>query len=115
MTPNTQYQDSRAEIKVQVTFHQKFKPVTSEHHILRAILDQMDTNSPIIRHLVAMPDQPTAPYLIHLCLRDKNQKHWKARLWNQYDKKYQHVTIDRTCYKGIPSKKYKVYPTMIAI
>ena len=67
--------------------YRKFKPVTSEYQTLRAMSDQMDTNTPIVRHIVTMPKQPTAPQSIHLCPKDKYHKHWKAGVWNHYDKR----------------------------
>ena len=51
-----QCQDSHKEVKVQITSHRKIKPVTLEYQTLRAMPDQMNTNSPIRRHIVATPE-----------------------------------------------------------
>ena len=75
-----------SETKIQITFHHKIKPVTTKLQTLRAMSDQMDTNTPIVRHVVAMPEKPSAPRSIHLCLKDKHRDHWKASLFHQYDK-----------------------------
>ena len=75
-----QCQDPHSETEVQLTFHRKIKPVTTEIQTLRAMSDQMDTNTPIVRHIVAMSDRPVALKSTHQCLKDKHRKHWKAGL-----------------------------------
>jgi hypothetical protein len=75
----------------------------------------MDTNTPIVRHIVAMPDRPTAPCSIHVCLKDKNQKHWKAGLLNQYDKNANMLLLSEPVAKESLPENTKVYPSIIAI
>ena len=67
-----QCQDPHSETDIHITFHRKIKPITTKLQTLRAMSDQMDTNTPIVRHVVAMPDQPIDLRSIHLCLKDKH-------------------------------------------
>ena len=76
--------------------------------------DQMDTNTPIVRHVVAMPDKPTAPRSIHLCLKDKNRKLWKAALFQQYEKNADMLLLSEPVAKESLPLDAKIFPSIIA-
>ena len=78
--------------------------------------DQMDINTPIIRHVVAYPEQPEAPRSIHMCLKkDNNHKYWKAGLWNQYNKNANMLLLSESVAKESLPKDTKVYSSIITI
>ncbi len=53
-------QEDEDAIPVELTFHQRFKPIATYFQELHAMSDQMDTNTPIFSHIVVIPDQPVA-------------------------------------------------------
>ena len=98
-----------------MTFQLKVKPVISEYKTLRAMLYQMDTNTPTGQHIIAIPEQPAAPHSIHLCLKDKDWKHWKAGLWNQYDKNANMLLLAEPVARETLPEDTTVYPSIIVI
>ena len=62
-----------------------------------------------------MSKQPTAPRSIHSCLEDTNFKHWKARLWNQYNKNANMLLLSESVVKESLPEDKKVYPSIIAV
>ena len=75
--------------------------------------DQLNTNTPIVRHVVAMPDKPTAPQSIHLCLKNKNREHWKAALFHQYDKNADMLLLSEPVAKESLPPDAKIFPGII--
>ena len=74
------------EVVIQLTFHRKINPVTTELNTWRMAADQANPIPPIIRALVAMPQRPVAQKSIFQCLQSDNRAHWKQGLFDQYDK-----------------------------
>ncbi len=74
-------QEEEEENPIQLTFHRCFKPIATDLQDLRAMFDQMDSNTPIVCHIVMLPDQPVAEKLIFQCLKGPLAKHWKGGLF----------------------------------
>jgi hypothetical protein len=109
-----QCQDSDEEV-IKIMSCRKIKPATLEYQTLRAMSDQMDTNTPIVRYLVTMQDRPVAPRARHLCLKDKRCKYWKTRLWNKDNKNATMILLpEPVANESLPGYT-KVYPSIITV
>ena len=76
--------------------------------------DQMDSNTPIVCHIVALPDQPVAEKLIFQCLKGPHSKHWKEGLFAQYQKNAQMLLLSSPYLHELLPSETKVYPSIIA-
>ena len=56
----TRCQLENDEVKVELTFHRKIKPVATELQTMRMMSDQATAVSPIVRHVAALPERPVA-------------------------------------------------------
>ena len=74
----------------------------------------MNTNTPTVRHVVAIPEKLTAPGSIHLYLKDTNGEHWTAALFHQYDKNADMLLLSELVAEESLPPDAKVFPSTIA-
>ena len=96
-------------------FHRKIKPVTLEYQILGAMWDQMDIDTLIVRHIIAMPDQPAALCSIHLCLKNNICKYWNAGLWNKYNTNANMLSLSEPVAKEPLPEDTAVHRSIVAV
>ena len=99
---------------IQLTFHRKILPVHKELQSLRMMSDQSPGVSPIVRHIVALPERPVAERSIYECLKGPNQPHWKAALSHQYGRNADHQVLSEPIAKEKIPDDAKVYQSIIA-
>ena len=102
------------EAMIELTFCRKMRPVATELQSLRAMNDQMDVNSPIVRHIVAMPERPEAGKTLFDCLKGKDRQHWIAGLKHQYSKNANMLLLSQPLPREKLPKEVRVFPSMIA-
>ncbi len=107
-------QEDKEEVPIQLTFHRRIKPIATDLQELCAMSNQMDSNTPIVCHIVALPDQPVAEKLIFQCLKGPHSKHWKEDLFAQYHKNSQMLLLSSPYARELLPPEMKVYPSIIA-
>ena len=102
------------EVVIQLTFHRKINPVTTELNTWRMVADQANPTPPIIRALVAMPQRPVAQKSIFQCLQSDNRAHWKQGLFDQYDKNAEMMLLSAPLPKDELPPNSKIYQSVMA-
>ena len=66
------WQKNRRRVKVEITMHRQMKkPSMGPYQQIRQMADQINSTTPIVRHIAAMPQKPIVHNTIFQCLKDE--------------------------------------------
>ena len=107
-------QDKHDDVMIEISFHRKINPVTTELNRYRSMSDQIGKEQPIVRHIVALPDRPRDEKSIFKAVQGPNKIHWKNGVKHQYNKNDDMMVLSAPIARSKLPKDVKVFPAILA-
>ena len=110
-------QKKRRRVKIEITVHRQMrKPTMGPYQQIRQMADQMNSTSPIVRHVAALPKKPDVHNTIFQCLKDENyKKHWEAALDHQFSKNATQRVLSKPIPRELIPKDVKAFQSVMAV